>query len=250
MASTEPQAEGHAAPLTDHRIALSGWPELERVTAKPCLAPSSTLAVPGDTSKPMSLATVTCALALLDGEAALVAVTRTVGGEGKSAGAVNKPLLSIVPDALLPPVIPLTLQVTVELVVPAVLAENCSDFPSKTFPLAGAIETVMVGGGSGLRPELATPPPQPAKGAKADNVQNSQPFAVDRCRNDRLFCFDGFRILLANAVERPANPACYSGRRSKRFWLDTADNCICFSLLQIRRVGQMNSKEQVPNGSH
>jgi hypothetical protein len=44
-----------------------------------------------------------------------VAVTATVAGVGTAAGAVYTPLLEIIPTVALPPVTPLTLQVTVVL---------------------------------------------------------------------------------------------------------------------------------------
>jgi hypothetical protein len=128
---------------------------------------SSTLSAPGVIATATSLVTVTWALPLLEGAAMLVAVIRTLAGEGKSAGPVNMPLLSIVPVLLLPPEMPLTLQATAESPVPATVAENCAVFPSNTFVLSGVTVTVMVGGGGGLLLELAPPPPQPEKSAKA-----------------------------------------------------------------------------------
>jgi hypothetical protein len=61
------------------------------------------------------------------GDAVLVAVTITVAGEGTVAGAEYNPEAEIVPIALLPPGIPLTLQVTVVVVVPVTVAVNCCD---------------------------------------------------------------------------------------------------------------------------
>jgi hypothetical protein len=158
----------------------SGLPALDKAAEKACLAPSSTLAVAGVTATARSLVTVNCALALIVGEAVLVAVTRTVAGEGKSAGAVKTPLLSTVPLALFPPGTPLTLQVTAELLVPVNAAVNCCVLPSRTLAVVGETTTEMVGGGGGLVPELAPPPPQPGKSAKAAIKQNGQPLADGR----------------------------------------------------------------------
>jgi hypothetical protein len=47
-----------------------------------------------------------------------IAITLTFGGEGKIAGAMYRPALSIVPQAVLPPVVPFTCQVTAWLTVP------------------------------------------------------------------------------------------------------------------------------------
>jgi len=84
-----PQALGHAAPLSVHRIAGSGWPALARVAAKLCSAPNSTAVVLfGEIPIVISLVTVTCAWPVLAGCAALDATMVTLGGAGKSAGAV------------------------------------------------------------------------------------------------------------------------------------------------------------------
>ena len=59
------------------------------------------------------------------GETVLVAVIITVEGDGTAAGAMYKPEAEIVPTALLPPGRPLTLHVTVVVVVPVTVAVNC-----------------------------------------------------------------------------------------------------------------------------
>jgi len=61
----------------------------------------------------MSLVTVTAALSDFVASAWLVAVTVTVAGDGRSAGAVYTPLAVIVPTVALPPATPFTLQLTV-----------------------------------------------------------------------------------------------------------------------------------------
>ena len=67
---------------------MSGWPALETNAEKVCLVPSSMLKSPGEIPTEISLSTETCALPLLDADTTLVAVMRTVAGEGKSRGAL------------------------------------------------------------------------------------------------------------------------------------------------------------------
>lgn len=111
----------------------------------------------------MSLVTLSCAVPVAEGEATLVAVTCSVAGDGRSAGAVYMPLDEIVPSEELPPEIPLTLQVTAVLLVPETAAFNCIVLPSKTLPVGGVTETETCGGGGGGVPELAPPPAQPGR---------------------------------------------------------------------------------------
>lgn len=170
--------------MSDQRIAGSGLPALDKMAEKACFAPSSTLLVPGMTETLRSVVMVICALPLLAGEATLVAVTRTVVGEGRSAGPVKTPLLSMVPLTLFPPGMLLTLQVTAELPVPETVAENCWVLPSRTLAVSGETTTLMVGGGGGKMTELAPPPPQPGKSARAASKQYSQTLAVNRCSED------------------------------------------------------------------
>lgn len=181
FASIVPQAPGHAAPLRLHRIVGSGCPELVRVAAKSCWAPNSTVAAGEETPSTMSLVIVTIAVAMITGLAALAAVICTFAGDGKSDGAVNIPSAEIVPAALLPPAIPFTLQFTAALLVPVTAAVSCKVFPSNTLPLFDVIDTLIVaGGGCGLVPGLAPPPPQPERLAQATASGNSQPLASDR----------------------------------------------------------------------
>src|ERR1041384_918950 len=121
---------------------VSGRPLLVSVAAKLCFAPNSRLVVAGETPTAMSLTTVTCAVPFVEGSAELVAVTRTVVGAGKSAGAVYIPVAEIVPVAMLPPFAPFTLQITDALPAPVTVAENCKDVPSKTLPVGGVTEKI------------------------------------------------------------------------------------------------------------
>jgi hypothetical protein len=90
----------------------------------------------------------------------LVAVTCTVAGEGRAAGAVYTPAEVIVPSAAFPPGTPLTLQVTAASVVFITVATNVTWLPSTTDPFAGVTVTTMSGGGGGGG---GTPPaPQPS----------------------------------------------------------------------------------------
>jgi len=110
----------------------------------------------------MSLVTVIAAMSDFVASAWLVAVTCTVAGEGKSAGAVYMPSAVMVPAAALPPAVPFTLQITTVSVVFETFEENAAVFPSNTDPLFGVTVTTMDGGGGGGScTELAPPLPQP-----------------------------------------------------------------------------------------
>lgn len=102
--------------------------------------------------------------------ATLVAVTCTMSGEGKSAGAVKVPEVVIVPAEELPPATPFTLQVTAVFVVLATMSVKASEFPSKTEELDGemltAIEGEVGGGGGGT---VADPPPPHPISHKLEN---------------------------------------------------------------------------------
>jgi hypothetical protein len=109
----------------------------------------------------MSLAIVKLTVADFVGSAWLVAVTCTVTGDGKSAGAVYTPAAVTVPVAALPPETPFTLQLTVVSVVFFTVAVKVSILPSNTEPLGGAIDTVIWGRGGGGGWTKAAPPAQP-----------------------------------------------------------------------------------------
>jgi hypothetical protein len=103
--------------------------------------PSSTPRPFGVTPTTMSLVTVTAELPDFVASAWLAAVTVTVAGDGRSAGAVYPPLLDIVPKAAFPPGTPFTLQLTVWSVVFATLALKLAEFPSTTDALFGVTVT-------------------------------------------------------------------------------------------------------------
>src|SRR5258708_19164967 len=92
----------------------------------------------------------------------LVAVTCTVAGDGRSAGAVYTPADVIVPSAAFPPGTPFTLQLTALSVVPVTFALNVAWFPSTTDPFVDVTLTATDccgrGGGAGDAP----PAPQPS----------------------------------------------------------------------------------------
>src|SRR5260370_14978631 len=106
----------------------------------------------------MSLVIVTVPAPDFVESAWLVAVTCTVAGEGRSAGAVYTPADVIVPSVAFPPGTPLTLQVTVVSVVFVIVATNVTWFPSTTDPFAGVRVTTMGGGGGAARPPTPAPP--------------------------------------------------------------------------------------------
>jgi len=121
----------------------------------------------------MSLVMMNCAPPLLEESAALVAVTVTFGGAGRSRGAVYSPaplpVEIIVPTELLPPAIPFTAQVTPVFVVLLTVAVKLWVAPSSTEPAGGETATEIVGGGGGGggATGLAPPPPQPSVHAPA-----------------------------------------------------------------------------------
>lgn len=89
----------------------------------------------------------------------LVAVTCTVAGEGRSAGAVYTPTDVMVPSVAFPPSTPFTLQLTAVSVVFVTVAAKVAWPPSTTDPFAGFTVTSIAGGGGGGC--CATPAPQP-----------------------------------------------------------------------------------------
>jgi hypothetical protein len=150
LASTVPHAEGHAAPVSPQRTAASGCPLLVITARKFCDAPSSTAAIPAEIVTRISLVTVNIAVADFVGSVTLIAVTCTIAGEGKSAGAVYTPAFEIVPTVAFPPAAPLTLHTTLVLLVFSTVAANICEFPNNTLALDGV--TVMLteaGGGVG-----------------------------------------------------------------------------------------------------
>src|SRR5438876_293208 len=91
---------------------------------------------------PMTAVMVTCAEADFVGSAWDTAVTVTMAGFGTTAGAVYRPELDIVPTVALPPVTPLTCQVTAVLLVFCTAAANCCVPPAPTVADTGEIVTL------------------------------------------------------------------------------------------------------------
>src|SRR6266853_794790 len=96
---------------------------------------------------PMTAVMVTCAEADFVGSAWDTAATVTVAGFGTTAGAVYRPALDIVPTVALPPVTPLTCQVTTVLPVFCTVAVNCCVPPAPTVADTGEIVTLTTAGG-------------------------------------------------------------------------------------------------------
>ena len=83
------------------------------------------------------------------GSAWLVAVTCTVAGDGRSAGAVYTPAEVIVPSVAFPLGALFTLQFTAVSVVFVTVAVKVAWFPSTTDPFVGVTVTCIAGGGGG-----------------------------------------------------------------------------------------------------
>src|SRR5205823_10523031 len=107
------------------------------------IAPGSTVSDVGEivTVTPVASVMVTCAEADFVGSACDTAVTATVAGFGTTAGAVYRPELDIVPTVALPPLTPLTCQVTAVLLVFCTVAVNCCVPPAPTVADTGEIVT-------------------------------------------------------------------------------------------------------------
>jgi hypothetical protein len=78
----------------------------------------------GETVRPEATI-LTAACADFDVSATLVAATVTLEGDGTTAGAEYSPAVEIVPTVELPPVTPLTLQITALFEDPVTVAANC-----------------------------------------------------------------------------------------------------------------------------
>lgn len=146
-----------------------------------CVAPSSTLAAPGEIASTTSLVMIIAVVADLVGSAWLVAATCTVAGEGKSAGAVYTPSAVMVPLAAFPPAAPFTLQLTAVSAELLTVAMNSCVLPKRTEPLAGVTVTLTErgGGGGGGATEPAPPPPQPSVHAPvARSTRNGSTFPL------------------------------------------------------------------------
>jgi hypothetical protein len=88
---------------------------------------------------------VSCAVPERAESAADTAVTVTVAGEGTVAGAVYNPEVEIVPAVVLPPVMPLTCQVTAMFVELATVADIIWDEETVTVAPPGLTATVITG---------------------------------------------------------------------------------------------------------
>lgn len=130
-------------------MAPSGCPLLVMEPEKSCTAPSSTLAEFGPTLRVMSLVTVSDARPDLLASAWLVAVICSVAGDGKSVGAVYTPAGVIVPSVALPPLMPLTLQLTAVSVVFVTVAVKVAWLPRRTASVGGFTVTTIAGGVGG-----------------------------------------------------------------------------------------------------
>jgi hypothetical protein len=119
-----------------------------------------------DVSTGTGFSSVTAPFPDLVASAALVAVTVIVLGVGKLAGAVYKPVASIVPVAAFPPAAAFTDHVTLVFAFPVTAAVNACVAPARTIAVAGATVTttpIFSGGVVGEDPPLLLPTPaQPA----------------------------------------------------------------------------------------
>src|SRR5204863_109664 len=108
-----------------------------------CVPPTPTDADTGEivTRTTAAGVMVTCAEPDFVGSAWDTAATVTVAGFGTTAGAVYRPELDIVPTVALPPVTPLTCQVTAVLLVFCTVAVNCCVPPTPTDADTGEIVT-------------------------------------------------------------------------------------------------------------
>ena len=199
--STVPHARGHAAPDSVQRTALSGWPLLVMFAWKVRVAPSSTETTLVPSAIWMSLVMVTLALADFFASAWLVAVTCTTGEEGRSAGAVYTPAAVIVPVAAFPPGTPLTLQVTLVLLVFATVAVKVCEFPKITGALDGDSITLMEDGVDGGGGGATGPTPTPAQ-------PRVHAPAVRRARNRSACGRAGSRIRVLEIVRPTCGKGC------------------------------------------
>ena len=124
---------------------------------------------------------LTCADADLLASACDVAVTLTTAGFGMIAGAVYKPVASIVPVAVFPPATVFTDHVTLVFVFPVTAAVNACVAPERTVEVAGATVTVIpalvggvVGGVGDGAPLLLTVPVQPAASHTSTTIGATQ----------------------------------------------------------------------------
>ncbi len=100
-----------------------------------------------DVSTGTGFCSVTALLPVFVASAALVAVTVTVFGVGRLAGAVYNPVALIVPVAALPPTAAFTDHVTVAFEFPVTAAANDCVAPARSVAVAGVTLTLVPSGG-------------------------------------------------------------------------------------------------------
>ena len=89
-----------------------------------------------------------------------------------------------VPSAAVPPVVPLTDQVTAPFVVPETVTLNANESPARIFAVAGDTVTVIEGGGGGgdLVPRLVAEQPAEMSAARSEPNWNSLRISEDTHR--------------------------------------------------------------------
>jgi hypothetical protein len=116
---------------------------------KVCAPETTTLAVVGEiemlTGAEEEEVMVTDADADFVESACEMAVTMTVAGLGRVAGAVKSPEVEIVPAVEFPPVTPFTCQVTALLLVFCTVATKACDAPTETLAVVGESEMLTAG---------------------------------------------------------------------------------------------------------
>jgi len=111
-----------AIPFTLQVKPAAGLPVAVMLAVNTCAPPVGTLTVPGATTTAMSSFKLTFAEPLACPSAWLTAVTVTLGGDGKFAGAVYTPAAEIVPALAVPPATPFTSHVTLVFGMPVTMA--------------------------------------------------------------------------------------------------------------------------------
>lgn len=164
-----------AIPFTLHVTPFAGLPVPVTVAVNTCAPPVAMLAGLGATVTAMSSLKFTAADPLAWGSALLTAVTVTVAGDGRFAGAVYKPAAVIAPVAVFPPATLFTFHATPVFVVPVTLGWNCCVCPRNRFALVGCMVTTT--GEGPVEDELVDPQP----GSISALTQKSA-----RRRNERL----------------------------------------------------------------
>ncbi len=122
-------------PLTLQVAAVFDVPLMRAVNC--WLLPTITRADVGEMVSETGPEMVTWAVPDFNGSATDVALTVTCACAGVDAGAVNRPVVEIVPHAVPVQPAPLTLHVTAVLDVPVTVALNCWRDPTRTFAVAG-----------------------------------------------------------------------------------------------------------------